>query len=121
MGPFRAPVDGIQLSRAHLAEPTLLGDEGLSAHLLAQLDELEAQTSERSLSAAVHSAVADALPDGQPSRSQVARRLGMSERTPHRRPAEHGESFQTLVARARRDAAESLLRAGTTTWPTSPS
>jgi AraC-like DNA-binding protein len=55
--------------------------------------------------------VADALPDGQPSRSQVARRMGMSERTLQRRLAEHGATFQTVVTQARQDAAEALLRA----------
>ena len=56
--------------------------------------------------------ITDTLADGQPSKSQVARRLGMSERTLHRRLADEGESFQTLVTRARQDAAESLLRSG---------
>jgi AraC-like DNA-binding protein len=55
--------------------------------------------------------VADALADGQPSQSQIARRLGMSVRTLHRRLAEDGQSFQSLVSRARREAAETLLRA----------
>jgi len=109
---FSAPVDGIGLTSGQLAQPTLLGDEGLSIFLLAQLDELRARTSERSLVSAVRGAVADALPDGQPSKSQIARRLGMSERTLHRRLAEQGESFQTLATQARCEAARSLLRSG---------
>lgn len=58
----------------------------------------------------VRGAIADALADGQPSKSHIAHRLGMSERTFHRRLAEHGESFRNLATRVRRDAAESMLR-----------
>jgi AraC-like DNA-binding protein len=109
---FRSSVDGVHLATEQLAQRTLLADEGLSVYLLEQLDELKARTSERSLVSSVRGAVADALPDGQPSKSRIARRLGMSERTLHRRLAEQGESFQDLVTRARREAAESLLRSG---------
>lgn len=109
---FGAPLDGVHLSADALARRTLLGDEGLSAYLLAQLDALRADTADRSIAAAVRGAVADALPDGPPSRAQVARRLGMSERTLQRRLADDGASFQDLSTQARRDAAEALLRAG---------
>ena len=110
---FGATQDAVHLDAAVRAHPTLLADEGLSAYLLAQLDELRARSAERSLVLDVRAAVADALPDGQPSKSQIARRLGMSERTLHRRLAEEGESFQALVTDVRREAAESLLAAGT--------
>ncbi|MEZ5079407.1 MAG: AraC family transcriptional regulator [Thermoleophilia bacterium] len=112
---FGAPVDGLRLDDAQLARPTLLADEGLSQYLLAQLDDLKARSGERSIVEAVRAAVADALPDGQPSKSSVARRLGMSERTLHRHLAERGETFQALATDARRAAAESLLRSGGTT------
>ena len=69
-----------------------------------------ATTSRRTLAAEVRAAVAAALPDGQPNKSQVARRLGMSERSLHRRLADDGHTFQDIATQARRDAAESLLR-----------
>ncbi|MGD2061075.1 MAG: helix-turn-helix transcriptional regulator [Acidimicrobiia bacterium] len=50
--------------------------------------------------------------DGRPRKSQIARRLGMSERTLHRRLAERGETFQSIALRAQREAAESLLSGG---------
>lgn len=109
---FGAPLNGIDFETGQLARPMLLADEGLSHYLLAQLDDLRSRASERSIVTDVRGAVADALPDGQPSKSDVARRLGMSERTLHRRLAEHGESFQTIATDARREAAESLLRSG---------
>lgn len=110
---FEATLDGIHLDHKQLERPTALADDGLSAYLLAQLEELRAQSSQRSLVAEVRGAIADALPDGQPSKSQIARRLGMSERTLHRRLAEESESFQELATVVRRDAAESLLGSDT--------
>ncbi|MEZ5298438.1 MAG: helix-turn-helix domain-containing protein [Ilumatobacteraceae bacterium] len=109
---FGSDVDGLVFDSGQLERRTLLADEGLSAYLLSQLDELRSQAADRSLVTTVRGVIADSLADGQPSKSQVARRLGMSERTLHRRLADEGESFQTLVTRARQDAAESLLRSG---------
>ncbi|WP_341250223.1 AraC family transcriptional regulator [Euzebya pacifica] len=112
---FDAAHDAIHLPAAVIAQQPRLADAGLSAYLLAQLDDLRARAADRSLVAQVRGAVADALPDGQPSKTQVARRLGMSERTLHRRLADEGASFQTIATQARREAAEALL--GTTEHP----
>lgn len=102
--------DAVHFSDALLATRTRLGDEGLSTYLLARLDDLKQQQGgERSVAAQVRSAVTDALPDGVPSRPAIARRLGMSERTLARRLADHGETFQALADRARREAAQALL------------
>lgn len=108
---FGRPVDAVHLPHASLGVATRLGDEGLSAYLLGQLDELLAARDD-SLVGHVLRAVTDALPDGGAPRSQVARRLGMSERTLARRLSDEGWSFQQLVDRARRDAAEALLGDG---------
>lgn len=98
----------------HMTDETLklrtrLADEGLSMFILATLDDLKQEKVERSLPMQVYATVTDALPDGRPSKTQVARRLGMSERTLHRRLAEHDETFQGIASRAQREAAESLL------------
>lgn len=106
---FDAAHDAIHLSAAVLALQPRLADAGLSAYLLARLDELRARAADRSLVAQVRGAVADALPDGQPSKTRVARRLGMSERTLHRRLADDGASFQAIATQVRREAAEALL------------
>ncbi|MEZ5238264.1 MAG: helix-turn-helix domain-containing protein [Microthrixaceae bacterium] len=106
---FSAARDALCFGNEVLERRPALADEGLSSYLLAELEQLHWSASERSLVLDVRSAVTDALPDGQPSKSQIARRLGMSERTLHRRLAEHGESFQELATRVRREAAESLL------------
>lgn len=106
---FDAPTDALHFSTAELRRPMALADAGLSAYLSAQLDTLRARTAERSVVDAVRGAVADALPEGQPSKSRIARRLGMSERTLHRRLADHGVTFQDIATETRRAAAESLL------------
>jgi AraC-like DNA-binding protein len=106
---FGSAVNGIHLDGAHLAQRTLLADDGLSEYLLSRLDDLTARKAPRSIVDDIRAAIADALPDGQPSKSQIARRLAISERTLHRHLADHGETFQAIATRARRDAAESLL------------
>lgn len=106
---FGADHNQLLLDASVYAEPTLLADDGLSSYLLARLDDLTVDKAARSIVDDVRAAVADSLPDGQPSKTRTARRLGMSERTLHRHLADHGETFQAIATRARRDAAESLL------------
>ncbi len=109
---FDDRVNALHLSNENLQTRTRLADEGLSAFILATLDEMKRAKTERTLPAQVHRAVTDSLPDGGHNKPQIARRLGMSERTLHRRLAEHGETFQAIASRARREAAESLLANG---------
>ena len=106
---FGEPDDAVHLDHRLLATRTRLADEGLSAYLLHQLDDLHRRMGERSVVAQVRSAVTDHLPDGVPSRATVARRLALSERTLHRRLAEEGVSYQQLANEARQEAAEALL------------
>lgn len=109
---FEGRTNALWFEPATLASPTRLADDGLSMFLVARLDELKATRADRSLDSRVRAAITDALPDGRPSRSQIARRLGMSERTLHRRLSEQGETFQSIVTRSQRTAAESLLANG---------
>lgn len=109
---FDDRVNALHLNTETLLTRTRLADEGLSAFLLATLDDMTQAKTERALPAQVYSAVTNALPDGRPNKPQIARRLGMSERTLHRRLAEHGETFQAIANRAQREAAESLLATG---------
>ncbi|MEL6890455.1 MAG: AraC family transcriptional regulator ligand-binding domain-containing protein [Actinomycetota bacterium] len=106
---FDAPSNKVELSRDQLERRTLLADDGLSAYLVAHLEALATRTASRSLVDDVRGTIADSLPDGQPSKSQVARRLGVSERTLHRQLADHGETFQEIATDVRRQTGEALL------------
>ncbi|MBH23098.1 MAG: AraC family transcriptional regulator [Myxococcales bacterium] len=107
---FEAPIDGLHLDEATLATPTRLADDGLSAYLLAQLDDIHAQRAEAAVVQQVRRAITDKLCSGLPTRNTIARHLGMSGRTLHRRLAEHDCSFQEVANQVRRETAESLLR-----------
>lgn len=106
---FASDSNSVRFAPDTLDTRTQLADEGLSTFLLAELDDLKRSSSDQSLESRVYSAVTDSLPDGVPRRAQVARRLGMSERTLHRRLAGVGLSFQAIARRAQLDVAEGLL------------
>ena len=73
--------------------PQLIGDE----------DTIEMRT---------RKAIARSLSDGVPKMSDVAKGLGMSARSFHRRLSEHGLTFQTVTEDTRRSLAEELLKDG---------
>lgn len=55
-------------------------------------------------------AIAQALSEGTPKMAEIARGVGLSARSFHRRLSEHGMSFQSLTEETCRDLAEGLLR-----------
>lgn len=108
---FDADLDAILLSPETLARPNILGDEGISRYLISHLDaELSEIAADDPLVASARAAVAQALSEGAPKMADIARGLGLSARSFHRRLSEHGMSFQTLTEDTRRDLAEGLLR-----------
>jgi len=94
-----------------LQTPNKLGDASISkffdTHLEAELSDLE---DEYSLDRQVRLQVSQALSEGVPMLSDVARRLGMSGRTLQRRLSDEGYSYQTLVDESRRQLAKHLLQ-----------
>lgn len=108
---FGADLDGILFSPETLAQPNILGDVGISRYLMSHLDkELSEIADEAPLVAETKDAIAQALSEGAPKMSDIARGLGLSARSFHRRLSEHGMSFQALTEETRRDLAEGLLR-----------
>lgn len=93
--------------------PNRLGDAGLAAFFDAELDRA---LRERRAAETIAEQVADealrTLCSGPPRMAEVARRLGVSERTLQRRLADEGSSFQEVLDTTRRSAAEALLRSG---------
>jgi AraC-like DNA-binding protein len=76
--------------------------EGIARERLHELD--HAETSLRA-----RTAIVDRLAQGEPRRAEVARALGISERTLHRRLEAEGTSFVKLVDDTRRGMAEQYL------------
>lgn len=108
---FGAPLDAILYSEEALSRPNILGDEGISRYLVSHLDaELTEVSREAPLVRRAKNAVAQALSEGAPKMADVARGLGLSARSFHRRLSEHGLSFQTLTEDTRRELAEGLLQ-----------
>lgn len=106
---FGQPANRLQFDEDTLRTRSRLADEGLSAYLLTKLDDLHRAERGPSIEEQTYRTVTDSLPDGLLTKSDVARRLGMSERTLHRRLTDEGVSFRSITQRARREAAESLL------------
>jgi AraC-like DNA-binding protein len=108
---FGADLDALVISPQALAAPNILGDEGISRYLISHLDaELSEIADEATLVRQARDAIAQALSDGPPRMADIARDLGFSARSFHRRLSEHGMNFQTLTEETRRELAEGLLR-----------
>ncbi len=108
---FGADLDALLFSPETLAQPNILGDEGISRYLISHLDaELTEIAEEAPLVARAKDTIAQALSEGTPRMADIARALGLSARSFHRRLSDHGMSFQTLTEDTRRDLAEGLLR-----------
>lgn len=108
---FGADLDAILYADETLARRNILGDEGISRYLTTQLDaELSELTRAPPLVTQAKAAIAQALSEGTPKMAEIARGLGLSVRSFHRRLSEHGLSFQSLTEETRRDLAEALLR-----------
>lgn len=108
---FGADSDGILFSEESLAIENKLGDQALSEFLTKHLEaELSELNSDPLLVRSTKEEIARALTEGLPKMADVARELGFSVRSFHRRLGDYGVSFQTLTEETRRDIALSMLR-----------
>lgn len=107
---FDADLDAVLISREAMERPNKLGDEGISRYLTMHLDaDLANFPDTPPLIAEAKDAIAQALNGGGPRMADIARGLGLSARSFHRRLSEHGQSFHTLIEETRRELAEGLL------------
>lgn len=103
--------DALLLSDETLSQPNILGDEGITRFIVSHLDaEMAEITEEPNLVRRTKDGIARALSEGLPKMADVAKGLGLSVRSFHRRLAEHGASFQTLTEETRRELALGMLR-----------
>ena len=108
---FGGKRDAMLMSHESLAQPNILGDEGITQFLVSHLDQELAQINDASpLQAQAQGEIARALSEGLPKMADVARRLGLSARSLHRRLAEEGLTFQTLTEDTRREIAVGMLK-----------
>ncbi|MEM9846065.1 MAG: AraC family transcriptional regulator, partial [Pseudomonadota bacterium] len=85
---FGADRDAMLLSHGSLLEANVLGDEGITQFLVSHLDQELAQIDDTpALPAQTKGEIARALSEGLPNMADIARRLGLSARSLHRRLA----------------------------------
>jgi AraC-like DNA-binding protein len=109
---FDQPVHAIVFDAAQLDLPILSADTTAARSAIEQCErELAARSTVDPVLADLHS-VLDRHAPALPSLSNVARELGMAERSLKRRLAQRGTSFSELVDSRRHRAALELLRAG---------
>lgn len=108
---FGSDLDALLLSPDSLARPNRLGDEGITHFLDRHLEgELREIADEQSIEALARNVIARSLSEGIPKVADVARTLGLSVRSLHRRLAEEGLSFRSVTEETRKELAEGLLR-----------
>lgn len=108
---FGSDLDALLVSPEALAQPNKLGDEGITQFLDNHLEgELAQVVDDATIEELAKDVVARSLSEGIPKMSDVARSLGLSARSLHRRLADDGLSFRTLTERTRQELAEGLLR-----------
>ncbi|GGY52880.1 AraC family transcriptional regulator [Parvularcula lutaonensis] len=108
---FEADRNAFEISDEALDTSNKLGDATIARFFDRHLDsELAALADDAGLEKRVKIAVGQALSEGVPTISGVAKSLAMSARTLQRRLAEKDISFQALVDSSRRDLAQQLLR-----------
>ena len=107
---FDADLDAVLIAHEAIERPNILGDEGISRYLMSDLDgELAEVEAPPTVVGEAKDAIAQSLSEGTPRMADIAKGLGLSARSFHRRLSEHGLSFQTLTEETRRELAEGLL------------
>ena len=107
---FDTEMDALLVSHELMRTPNQLGDPAIVKFFDAHLEEEVSRIDDdASLERRVRRQVSQALSEGVPTLSQIARRVGMSARTLQRRLSDRGYTFQTVVDESRRKLAERLL------------
>ncbi|MDF2235084.1 AraC family transcriptional regulator ligand-binding domain-containing protein [Albimonas sp. CAU 1670] len=114
---FGAERDALAFAPEMLDRPNRLGDAAVAAfmtrHLDADLDRLGGPLpSAPDLRARLLPLLSERLGGGAPAAAEIARELGMSERTLYRRLAEDGLTYRDVLAEAQTRLARNLLEAG---------
>jgi AraC-like DNA-binding protein len=107
---FKASEDALHLSLAARDMPTRLGDVAVNRFLVQHLEsELARLHPGAPFLADLLRHLTDALKDGAPQAGDLARTVGLSERTLYRRLAEKGLTYRDLLRQAQTKLAQELL------------
>ncbi|WP_461429289.1 AraC family transcriptional regulator [Gymnodinialimonas sp.] len=107
---FDAHQDAIVFAPGTLDLPNQLGDPAVSDFIISHLETaLAALEPKDTLEAELHRQLSRALSTGVPPAAEVARQLGMSERTFYRRLSASGLTYQGVVQQVQKGLAEELL------------
>lgn len=102
--------DEIALQPAMLDLPNRLGDSAVCDFLTRELDAgIDASSDDTSFRGRLVGHLSGALDAGVPQAAEIARRMGMSERTLYRRLAEEGLAYRDLVQEVQIALAQELL------------
>ena len=111
---FGAPVDEISFARRTRDLPVVSADPYLSDLLVKYCEEALSQRHAKSasFSSDVENAIVPLLPHGKARVEEIARRIGMSQRTIARRLSVEGVTFSRVLERLRFDLAKRYLTEG---------
>lgn len=107
---FDAGMDAILIASEDLARQNRLGDPAISQFLEPHLEQEMAEVAQdSSIEQVLLRRISDRLSEGPPKAAEMARSMGMSERTLNRRLAQDGLSYARVLEKARKRLAEGLL------------
>jgi len=107
---WNASEDAVSLPMSILARVPKLANPALAAHFEQQAANLLRDVeSGATVIEKTRRALASALPSGAPSSTQIARRLGLSERTLRRALAAEGATFREVLEGLRQERAQAML------------
>ena len=108
---YNADFDGVAFMVEMIDVPMPNRNPEMLEFLTARLDRQLAQlNSHVTVNEEALRCIQSALADGRPTIAHIAKIMGMSERTLRRRLEEEGETFRTVLERARRESCETYMR-----------
>lgn len=119
---FGAATNTLAIDAAVLDRPNVRADPELHAYLVRRADQLATTIGDDvRIADRVHRVITEALAEGEPRADVVARRVGVSARTLHRRLAAEGTKLAVILDEVRRERALASLadpsrRVGEVAW-----